>query len=106
MKNIMIPSASRNASLYATGPILSSTSNESQYLGDNLAQLPSFKELFFAEVNMIPYTELSVHSMFIYIAFLSVLCCFQILSDLYNLLLHLLEQSIPSTIVHWIIPSH
>ena len=37
-----------NASLYATGPILSSTSNDPQYLGDSLAQLPSFKELFFA----------------------------------------------------------
>ena len=34
-----------NASLYATGPILSSTSNDPQYLGDNLAKIPSFKEL-------------------------------------------------------------
>ena len=48
MKKIMSSSTSRHASLYATGPILSSTSNGPQYLGDNLAQLPRFKELFLA----------------------------------------------------------
>ena len=41
---------------------------------------------FHSEVNMIPNTELPVHPMLICIAFLSVLCCFQILPDLYNLL--------------------
>ena len=35
-----------NASLYATGHMLSSTSKGPQYLGDILTQLPSFKELF------------------------------------------------------------
>ena len=48
MKNIMIPNAACNASLYATHPILPSTSNGPQYVGDILAQLPRFKELFFA----------------------------------------------------------
>ena len=49
MKNIMSALVlAGNASLYATGPILSSTSNDPQYLGDNLAQLPSFKELLFS----------------------------------------------------------
>ena len=46
MKNIWSLVLSGNASLYATGPILSSTSNGPQYLGDSLAQIPSFKELF------------------------------------------------------------
>ena len=56
---------------------------------------------------MIPNTELSVHPMLIYIAFLSVLGCFKIFSDIYNLLLHLLEQFwTKHNPVHWIIPSH
>ena len=46
MKNIMSSMIAINAILYATGPILSSTSNGPQHLGDNLAQLPCFKELF------------------------------------------------------------
>ena len=35
-----------NAIMYATAPILSRTLNGPQYLGTNLAQLLSFKELF------------------------------------------------------------
>ena len=46
---------------------------------------------------MIPNTELSVHPMLICIAFLSVLCCFQILPNLYNFLLHFFEQFWSST---------
>ena len=46
IKNIISYSASRQCKSIATGPILSSTSNDPQYLGDSLAQLPSFKELF------------------------------------------------------------
>ena len=56
---------------------------------------------------MIPNTELPIHPMLICIAFLSVLCCFQVLSDLYNLLLHFLEQFWSKhNPVHWLIPSH
>ena len=56
---------------------------------------------------MIPNTELSIHPMLICIGFLYVLGCFQILPDLYNLLLHLLEQLwTKNNPVHWIIPSH
>ena len=42
-----------------------------------------------------------------FVGFMSVMCCFQILSDLYNLLLHFLEQFWSKhNLVHWIIPSH
>ena len=46
MKNIMSSSASRQCKSIATSPIISSTSNGSQYLGDSLEQLPIFKALF------------------------------------------------------------
>ena len=45
MKNIMSSSASRQCK-YTSKLGTSSTSNDTQYLGDSLAQLPSFKELF------------------------------------------------------------
>ena len=62
---------------------------------------------FHSEVNMIPNTGLSILPMLIYIAFLSVLCCFQILPDLYNLLLHFLEQFWSKhNPIYWIVPSH
>ena len=48
MKNIMNLVIAGNASLYGTIPILSSTSNDPQHLGDSLEQLPIFKELFLA----------------------------------------------------------
>ena len=55
-----------------------------------------------SEVNMIPNTELSVHPMLIRIDFLFVLGYFQILPDLYNLLLHFLEQFWSKhNSVHW-----
>ena len=44
------------------------------------------------EVNMIPNAELSMHSMLVYIAFLSILGYFHILPDLCNLLLDFLEK--------------
>ena len=60
-----------------------------------------------SEVNMIPNTKLSVHPMLISIAFLSILGCFQILPDLYNLPLPLLDQFCTNhNSVHRIIPSH
>ena len=46
MKNIITLVLVGNAILYATGPILSSTSNGPQYLGESLEQLPLFRELF------------------------------------------------------------
>ena len=59
------------------------------------------------EVNTIPNIELFVHPMLICIAFLSVLGCFQIMPDVYNLLLYLLEQFwTKHSHVHWIIPIH
>ena len=45
-----------------------------------------------SEVNMIPNTELPVQPMLIIIAFLSIPGFLQVLPDIYNLLLHLLEQ--------------
>ena len=42
-----------NASLYATGPILSSTSNTPWYLGDILAQIPIFCYIFIIQDSII-----------------------------------------------------
>ena len=56
---------------------------------------------------MIPNAELSIHLMLICIALLSVLGFLYILPDLYNFLLHLLEQLwTKHNSIHWIIPSH
>jgi hypothetical protein len=43
----------KNASSYATSPILAKISKGPQYLATNLGQLPNFKELFFGLISSI-----------------------------------------------------
>ena len=106
----MIPSASRKCKSICNCPYYFQHFEWPIVSGWHLGTTPKLQGTLLCPhsvVNMIPNTELPVHPMLICIDFLSVMCCFQILLDLYNLLLHLLEQFWSKHhSVHRVVPSH